>query len=86
MEFRNATYQIYRDLFKVFYPVCGEFPVTYARSTDVRVEVGDSEKTKDFITAEEIEALADEFASALPEGEFSPAQIQGKLRRWFPLK
>jgi chaperone BCS1 len=74
VEFKNATRAIYRDLFKVFYPVVGEFPVTHARATDV----GTQEKSKDTITKEEIDVLADQFASALPAGEFSPAQIQGK--------
>ncbi|KAJ9095323.1 hypothetical protein QFC21_005689 [Naganishia friedmannii] len=57
VEFKNANKSMCRDLFKVFYPVTGEYPVEYARASDVRPSV----------------------SAALPEREFSPAQIQGML-------
>ena len=75
VEFKNATASIYRDLFKVFYPVDGQFPAVYARSGDM---VQDAEKSKTPLTSVDIDVLAEEFALALPEGEFSAAQIQGK--------
>lgn len=79
VEFKNASHAVYRDLFKVFYPVVGEYPVTCARASDQMAVASEiAEKTKTPLTEQDIEDLANEFASALPEGEFSTAQVQGK--------
>jgi chaperone BCS1 len=90
VEFKNASHAVYRDLFKVFYPVVGEYPVTCARASDQMAVASEiAEKTKKPLTEQDIEDLANEFASALPEGEFSTAQVQGKntSQHWgrFPL-
>ncbi|KAJ9114791.1 hypothetical protein QFC24_007110 [Naganishia onofrii] len=78
VEFKNASKAICRDLFKVFYPVTGEFPVKYARSSDVPLSFSAvNEKEAGQLTEKDIGSLADAFMTALPEGEFSPAQIQG---------
>ncbi|KAJ9091066.1 hypothetical protein QFC20_007741 [Naganishia adeliensis] len=80
VEFKNASHAVYRDLFKVFYPVVGEYPVTCARARDEPgFHSGIDEKAKPPLTEEDIEELANNFASALPEGEFSTAQVQGML-------
>jgi chaperone BCS1 len=74
VEFKNASRHVCHDLFKVFYPVTGKFPVRYARSSDV----SSMEKSPSILTENEVESLATAFAAAIPEYEFSPAQIQGK--------
>ncbi|KAJ9090647.1 hypothetical protein QFC20_007868 [Naganishia adeliensis] len=78
VEFKNASHAVYRDLFKVFYPVVGEYPVTCARASDEpALHSGNDEKAKRALTEEDIQELANDFASALPEGDFSTAQVQG---------
>ncbi|KAJ9095324.1 hypothetical protein QFC21_005690 [Naganishia friedmannii] len=80
VEFKNASKSMCRDLFKVFYPVTGEYPVKYARSSDLPLSFSVSnEKEIGQLTQKDIDSFADAFAAALPEGEFSPAQIQGML-------
>lgn len=39
------------------------------------------EKSPTTLTENEVESLATAFAAAIPEYEFSPAQIQGKSRK-----
>lgn len=80
VEFKNATKGICRDMFKVFYPVTGKYPVRYARPSDVPLpNITLNEKSQTCISKDAIESLADAFAVAIPDGEFSPAQIQGEL-------
>ncbi|KAJ9107149.1 hypothetical protein QFC19_002809 [Naganishia cerealis] len=78
LEFKNASKSMCRDLFKVFYPVSGEFPVKYARPSDVPLNLsGFQEKESGVLSENDIDALAEAFAAAMPEREFSPAQVQG---------
>lgn len=69
-----------RDLFKVFFPITGEYPIKYARASDVPSNLsGRKEEVIPQLTEEDVDNLADRFAATFPEREFSPAQIQGKL-------
>lgn len=66
-------------MFKVFYPITGKYPVRYVRPSEVPLpKTGLDEKSEHRVTKETIESLADAFAAAIPDGEFSPAQIQGE--------
>lgn len=85
VEFKNATQAICRDMFKVFYPVTGKYPVRYARPSDIPLPNAESdEKAQPCMTKEAIDSLADVFAAAIPDGEFSPAQIQGEFAEKCP--
>lgn len=69
-------------MFKAFYPVNGKYPVRYARPSDVPSAEMSLQKRSQLCMAEEaIGYLADAFAAAIPDGEFSPAQIQSKSRK-----
>jgi chaperone BCS1 len=87
VEFKNATQAICREMFKVFYPVTGKYPVRYARPSDVPLLHPESdEKAQPCMTKEAISSLAEVFAASIPEGEFSPAQIQGESSEYHSTK
>lgn len=54
--------------------------MTCARASDEpALHSGNDEKAKRALTEEDIQELANDFASALPEGDFSTAQVQGEF-------
>lgn len=78
VEFKNASRFVCEGLFKVFYPLSGDLPIRLARRSDQVQQASDVEKDLvTTVTEEDIARLAGEFAAQIPEGEFSPAQIQG---------
>jgi hypothetical protein len=78
-EFKNANRAVSREIFKVFYPVTGKFPITHG-------EPGELQGTESLLRADAestsstcfVNDLAEKFAAAIPEGEFSPAELQGE--------
>jgi chaperone BCS1 len=81
VEFKNASRFVCEGLFKVFYPLSGAFPVRYPRRMDAKSNELDVEKGfKSELTITDIEEMARNFAALIPEGDFSPAQIQGGCR------
>lgn len=87
VEFKNANQAICRDMFKVFYPVNGKYPVRYARASDVpSPKMESAEEPQNEMDEGAIAVLADAFAAAIPDGEFSPAQIQGKFAEVYTRK
>lgn len=78
-EFKNANKAVSREIFKVFYPVTGKFPIIDGEPG--RVQGGGPLLGVDAEIASSsyfISDLAEKFAAAIPEGEFSPAAILGK--------
>lgn len=66
-------------MFKVFYPITGKYPVRYSRPSDAPLPNGTmDEKARPCVSKENIDSLADAFAAAIPNGEFSPAEIRGE--------
>jgi hypothetical protein len=78
VEFKNADKAICKGLFKVFYPLKGAFPIEYARREDEAKMSHIAQEKATLLNEAILEELAEEFGNAIPEGEFSAAQIQGK--------
>ncbi|KAJ9114790.1 hypothetical protein QFC24_007109 [Naganishia onofrii] len=80
VEFKNASKSMCRDLFKVFFPITGEYPIKYARASDVPSNLSaHKEEVIPQLTEEDVDNLADRFAATFPERGIPPAQIQGML-------
>lgn len=85
VEFKHASQVVSGELFKVFYPTEGAFPIKRLKAGESLLMQNGHEppdKACTHVTAEEINSLANSFAAAIPESEFSPAEIQGKIDRY----
>jgi mitochondrial chaperone BCS1 len=82
VEFKMATRWQARELFRCFFPPleADEEAVVSLRS-NVNKEKGLATPSSPAHTQAEAEALAEQFADAVPEGQFSMASLQGLLMR-----
>jgi chaperone BCS1 len=79
VEFKNASRFVCEGLFKAFYPLSGDFPIRFARRSHPFPKAwGGENDMVGSLGDEDIGRLAKEFAARIPEGDFSPAQMQGK--------
>lgn len=81
VEFRNASKDQAKRLFKIFYPLDGKFGIKYARRREVGLAALNAEEEKEpvKISQDTIESLAKKFRDLIPERAFSTADIQGEF-------
>lgn len=72
IEFKNACRTLGKELFRIFYPLDGNFPTKSARRES------DGEKIAQPLDSDTIEALAEQWVSYFDEHEFSSAALQGE--------